>query len=223
MICDSNLATIQVFVKDLRSALDASNASESYVACPYDINELVTLSTTNVGVVLLIDKDSVTVLTQTGEQQKVKMSQVQGKMNTSRSITSDSSGNAVSVGDQIQVQSFRGEIKQRGNVMHIYKSFVFCRSKEHSENGGIFVAKANSLHVVNTRTSQPVQSNNSNGNNNVSILFFLEGIKFRDSGNPKQDSSEEEIHCLKSQSRLLRDRTKDISEFAKKSTMILRV
>lgn len=165
--------TIQVFVKDLRSALEVSNPTDAYVASLYDIGDLVLFSEMTVGVVLQLDKDAVTVIDQNNSVQTIKKSEIKSKMQTMRSIISDSQGNAVCFGDLIQVMGRHGEHVKRGSVVHVYRSFLFCKSNETNEHNGIFVAKGNNVNVVNAKTPQT----NTQGNQVCFLKLIIHGLR----------------------------------------------
>ncbi|KAJ3281515.1 transcription elongation factor spt5, partial [Borealophlyctis nickersoniae] len=144
LLSDSSQQPIQVFSKDLRSSTQVSTARP--VMSQYDVKDLVHLSPTEVGVVLKVELDSITVLTQFGTVQRVKPASIRGKRDSKRAITNDSVGHPISAGEGVQIiDPQHPEARKRGTVLHIYRTSVFVQSPEVTENDGIFVTRPSLL------------------------------------------------------------------------------
>lgn len=161
LLFDITQHIFETFTKNLRSARDVTNTTEVHTPSLYEINDLVSLSKgTEAAIVLKIDKVNLTVLTSDSFVKTVKPTEIISKINTKRSILSDSSGNAVCFGDQIIVTG-RNLDENRGTVVHLYKSVVFCQSKDKNDRNGIFVVRAGDITLLNAQ------------NNTHQVCFFI--------------------------------------------------
>lgn len=99
-----------------------------------------------VGVIVHVGRDRVSVLNTNGQVERVAVQQVKEKMRR-RQSTVESSGMAVSPGDMVEV--IEGPYaSQRGTVHFIYHDTLFLRSKQHLENSGVFVAKRTQVRLT---------------------------------------------------------------------------
>lgn len=145
---------MQVFSKDLKAAAEVSS-TQSFVS-QYDIGDLVTISPSEVGVVVKVEKDMITALNQYGILMKLTPQQIRGRRDSSRAVTSDKDGRPLTCADSVTVlDSLVGGVKKQARVLHVYRSFVFLQSRETPENSGIFVMSNSAVSVVNARSNRP--------------------------------------------------------------------
>lgn len=99
-----------------------------------------------VGVIVHVGRDRVSVLNTNGQVERVAVQQVKEKMRR-RQSTVEGSGMAVSPGDMVEV--IEGPYaSQRGTVHFIYHDTLFLRSTQHLENSGVFVAKRTQVRLT---------------------------------------------------------------------------
>ncbi len=77
---------------------------------------------------------------------RVNHMQILAKRDPKRAVTTDQNGEPIQANDAIQIRDpLRPENTKRGSVLHIYKSFVFIKSREIIENGGVAVTSNNNV------------------------------------------------------------------------------
>ena len=92
-----------------------------------------------------MDKDWVTVMNQWGNVSGVKPAQVNVRRMSKNAVTNDSRGNPIRSGDQIEIADNRNAHNgKRATVLHVFRSLLFCHSREMLEHGGVFVTRASS-------------------------------------------------------------------------------
>ncbi len=133
----------------MRAAAEVSTNNAS--TGQYDVQDFVTLSPTEVGVIIKCEKDAYAVLNQYGNIVKVSPQQVMNRRDSSRAFTNDRDGKPCTSSDSVMVLDPTG-VKKRANVLHVYRSFIFMQSREVLENNGIFVTVAANVSVVNARS-----------------------------------------------------------------------
>ncbi len=99
-----------------------------------------TRSIDEVGIILDVDKESLTVLNQYGTVVKVKHQEVRPRNEMNKAVASDRNGMLFSTGDQIQIVDGPPIVNlKRATVQYVFRKFVFLRSAEIAENKGIYV------------------------------------------------------------------------------------
>ncbi|KAI9100527.1 hypothetical protein DFS34DRAFT_489097 [Phlyctochytrium arcticum] len=148
LISDSTLKPIEVFAKDLGTVKDMATGGDR--TSPFDAGDLVFFFSGDAGIVISADQDVVSVLTQFNQVTKVQPQQIRNKRgNQSNAITNDTNGQAVSSGATVDiVDPEHPGSRRRGQVVHIFRSFVFVKSRETSDNAGYIAAKAHNVVVV---------------------------------------------------------------------------
>eukprot|EP00842_Homolaphlyctis_polyrhiza_P005098 jgi/Hompol1/558/HPOL_005353-RA len=145
---------IQVFSKDLRAASDISSSTKALSI--YEVGELVHLSPSEVGVIIKLEKDLIHILTQYGVVQRVKPQMIRNKRDSNRAVTSDANSQPITKGENIFINEPGSAMKKRGTVLHIYRTYVFYRSQDVGEHGGVAVAKNNHITIVGGRSAPSV-------------------------------------------------------------------
>ena len=98
------------------------------------------------GVIVKIDRDLLQVLDQNGSVRSMMPSQVMNKPDQHRfAVATDKDGSELRKDDVVREAGGEG---RQGNIIHIHRAFVFVRSKERTENAGIFVTRANTITTI---------------------------------------------------------------------------
>jgi len=142
VINDNGGKELRVFVSDLHPTTEISRGHDTLEG--YNLHDLVQLPSNEVGVIVRVGRNDLTVLHQEGDARVVNPSQLRGKRNrqSMRSMSLDNDGNHVGQGHIVQVISgphYKGE---RGTVRHVHRAFVFLHAPTVLENGGYFVVRS---------------------------------------------------------------------------------
>ncbi|KAJ3277095.1 transcription elongation factor spt5 [Terramyces sp. JEL0728] len=147
VLSDSTFQPIDVFTKDLRSVHEVTSIVPA--TSQFEAYDLVRLSPNEVGVVIKMDKDVITLLDPNGRITKVKPQQIRSKMDSSRAVTSDLNSRPVKAGDSVIVIDETSSNRKQASVLHIFRSYVFLKSRDVLENGGVFVSRSSSVALIN--------------------------------------------------------------------------
>jgi transcription elongation factor SPT5 len=147
LLADSTLLPIDVFAKDLKSAIEVATNLDAMSA--YDVKDVVQISPTELGVVVKVEKGMLSILNQFGVVVKLTPSQIRSKRDSSvKAVTSDISGKPISAGDTVYVMEQGSDVKKPGTILHIYRTAVFVHSGQVLENNGILVARNTALSLI---------------------------------------------------------------------------
>ncbi|VUG16949.1 DEBR0S1_29800g1_1 [Brettanomyces bruxellensis] len=113
----------------------------------FELHQIVRLNPTDVGLVIRVEKNALTILRTDGFTVRVEPEQIQSAVKLDRMTekTTDRFGNEVKVGDVIK--EIHGE-KRQGNVLHVFRTTLFVRSKSIVENSGLFVVDADTVQIL---------------------------------------------------------------------------
>lgn len=165
ILSDTTLDAIKVFSKDLRSATETTSVSTTLAE--YEINDLLQMSPTEVGVVTKIESGILQVLTQRGTLARIAPGNRVSKRDSSRNVTSDANGKPITQGDTVFYMDPRNpNSKKRATVLHVYHAQVFLQSREVIENNGVFVTKGTNISSQNSKLSNSTQSSPGGGSYN---------------------------------------------------------
>ncbi|KAB8337069.1 hypothetical protein FH972_021373 [Carpinus fangiana] len=143
LLSDATQAEITVFSKDLRAATDTVMGQASG---KYDLQDLVQLDPSTVGVVIKVDRESLRVLDQDGGVRTILPSQITDKIEKRKfAAATDREGSEIRNDDT--VKEYGGEQRQ-GRVLHIHRAYLFLHNRTQLENAGIFVVRATSVLTV---------------------------------------------------------------------------
>jgi len=163
---DINRREIQVFVSDTK--LSAKVATGTDAIGKYQLFDMVMIGTQNVGVIIRIDKESVTVLTNNGVAQDVKHQAMGMKRSSRQAVALDQNQNQLALEDLCRLEQGANKGKQ-GTVIHLFRSFVFLHAPDEVKNGGVMVAR--SRHVALLGGEKKNQADNWSFPNQVSALM----------------------------------------------------
>lgn len=143
LFTDQANTEITVFCKDLRKASDIGGQGS---LGQYSLLDLVQLDPTTVGCIVKVDRESVVVLDQNGENRQVTPSQITNKLPKRRTaVAADRTGAEVKLDDV--VREYGGQQRQ-GKIIHIHRSFLFLHSNDSNDNAGVFVTRASNVSTV---------------------------------------------------------------------------
>lgn len=147
-----NKNEVKVFASDCR--LCEKTATGVDTLGKYALGDMVMIGTQNVGVIVRIDKEAVTVLTNNGAAQEVKHQQLGLKRSSRNAVALDQNNNQLALGDLCKLEQGPNKGKQ-GTVLHLFRSFVFLQSQEEVKNGGVMVARSRHLALLGGKREQP--------------------------------------------------------------------
>jgi transcription elongation factor SPT5 len=131
---------ITVFSKDLREATDAGGGAAGNTL--FDVQDLVQLDPTTVGVVIRADRESIRIMDQNGSIMTRLPSQIQKAETRKNTVGTDKNGAEIHLGDVVRESS--GE-NRSGTILHIHRGYVFGHNKLGIENSGIWVNRATNV------------------------------------------------------------------------------
>ncbi|KAG7751862.1 hypothetical protein KL911_004440 [Ogataea haglerorum] len=150
LVSDQTKRDITVFPNYLMKSIDSSTNSTQTGA--FELFQLVKLNSQSVGMVIRTEKEVFTVLCTDGRVVKVEPKAIQSplELNKMTEKTTDRNGLEIAVGDIVKEVS--GE-RREGNIVHIYLSHLFLKSKNITENNGIIVVDATEVQTVSNKGS----------------------------------------------------------------------
>lgn len=142
-VTDGEKTHITVFSKDLREADDTGGTG---TLGQYSMLDLVQLDATAVGVVVKVDRETLTVLNQDGNTQHVRPTQIANIIPKRKLfVAADRNGSEIRHDDV--VKEYGGQQRQ-GKIIHIHRSWVWLHNNESRENAGVFVTKTSNITTV---------------------------------------------------------------------------
>jgi transcription elongation factor SPT5 len=111
----------------------------------YELYDFVTLNSNEVGVVIMVGTDQLSVLTQQDIVKNLKPMEIRGKANAAslRSQSVDHMLHEMHVGDTVTVME-GPFVKKVGTIKHIYKAIVWLHCDTYFKNSGIFPVRGRS-------------------------------------------------------------------------------
>ncbi|KAI0158333.1 transcription initiation protein [Xylariaceae sp. FL1272] len=146
LLTDQTNTEITVFSKDLREASDIAGQGS---LGQYSLLDLVQLDATTVGCIVKVDRESLGVLDQNGDNRQVMPSQIANKLPKRKlAVAADRNGSEIRPDDVVKEYSGMG---RQGKIVHIYRSYIFCHTHQTTENAGIFVARVSNVSTVSAK------------------------------------------------------------------------
>ncbi|KHJ40729.1 Supt5 repeat protein [Trichuris suis] len=142
LMSDLNMQELHVLPKDVQLCRDVATGVDSTGSCSYE--DLVQLDQQMVGVIIQIEKDYLNVLNMHGKVVRVKQQSLYGKKDTKFAVALDSDGNNICAGDAVNVID-GPHTGMKGDIKHVYRSYIFVHSKTFPRNGGLFVCRSRHL------------------------------------------------------------------------------
>ena len=150
LVSDQTKKDITVFPNYLVTSVDSSTTSSKIGR--FELHQMVHLNSHKIGMIIKVEKEVFTILCTDGRVLTLEPRNIMSALDVNRMTekTTDRNGLEIKVGDV--VREANGE-KRQGNIMHIYKSFLFLHSKTVYENTGIFVTDSNSVQTIANKGS----------------------------------------------------------------------
>lgn len=107
---------------------------------------IVMRSMATVACVTKVDRESLRVLDQNGNNRMIMPSQISNKITNRRNgVATDRNGSEIRVGDT--VKEVGGETRT-GVILHIFRAFAFLHNREQTENSGVFVCRTQNVATI---------------------------------------------------------------------------
>ncbi|GME87149.1 hypothetical protein B5S28_g384 [[Candida] boidinii] len=150
LVSDQTMNEINVFPNYLVKSTDTSTTSSKVGR--FELHQLVQINATTVGLIIKAEKEIFTVLCTDGRVINIQPSAIQSALDVNRNTekTTDKSGLEIKVGDVVKESS--GE-RREGSILHIYRNYLFLKSRTISENTGIFVINSYNAQTVSNKGS----------------------------------------------------------------------
>jgi transcription elongation factor SPT5 len=147
ILSDSDMRTLTVFTKDLKTATEITTGE--VVGSMYAEDDLVELGNSEAGVVLKVTKDNLTVLDQDGRIVNVRPQQVRPKTGDPKKVAAaDRNGLLFFAGHQVQIIDGPPIVlRKKATVLYVFRKHVFLKSLEIPENRGIYVTTTDHVAV----------------------------------------------------------------------------
>ncbi|KAK6197030.1 hypothetical protein LQW54_010946 [Pestalotiopsis sp. IQ-011] len=146
LLTDQSHTEITVFSKDLREASDIGGQG---ALGQYEMLDLVQLDPTTVGCIVKIDRESMVVLDQNGDNRQVLPSQIANKLPRRKmAVAADRNGAEIRLDDVVKEN---GGMARQGKIIHIHRTFVFCHTHATNENAGIFVSRVSNVSTISAK------------------------------------------------------------------------
>ncbi|EMR72712.1 transcription elongation factor spt5 [Eutypa lata] len=146
LLTDQTTQEITVFSKDLREASDIGGQGS---LGQYSLLDLVQLDPTTVGCIVKVDRESMVVLDQNGDNRQVMPSQIANKLPKRKlAVAADRNGSEIRPDDVVKEY---GGMGRQGKIIHIHRTTVFCHTNATNENAGIFVSKVSNVTTISAK------------------------------------------------------------------------
>ncbi|ODV85119.1 hypothetical protein CANARDRAFT_199008 [[Candida] arabinofermentans NRRL YB-2248] len=150
LVSDLTKKDITVFPNYLMKSTDSSTTSSQIGR--FELHQLVQLNSQAVGLIIKAEKEVFTVLSTDGRVLQVEPKSIQSALNMNKMTekTTDKNGLEIKVGDVVKETTSE---RREGNILHIYRSYLFLKSKVVAENTGIFVVSSTNVQTVSNKGS----------------------------------------------------------------------
>jgi len=146
LLSDQANTEITVFSKDLREASDSGGSGS---LGKYELWDLVQLDPSTVACIIKVDRESLVVLDQNGQNRMVIPSQISNRLEKRKNaVATDRNGAEIKMDDA--VKEYGGESRS-GKILHIHRSYLFLKSSEMTENAGVFVTRTTNVSSVSAK------------------------------------------------------------------------
>ncbi|KAK9426083.1 putative Transcription elongation factor SPT5 [Seiridium unicorne] len=146
LLTDQSHTEITVFSKDLREASDIGGQGS---LGQYEMLDLVELDPTTVGCIVKVDRESMVVLDQNGDNRQVLPSQIANKLPKRKmAVAADRNGAEIRLDDVVKES---GGMGRQGKIIHIHRTYVFCHTNTTNENAGIFVSRVSNISTISAK------------------------------------------------------------------------
>ncbi|XP_044014495.1 transcription elongation factor SPT5-like [Aphidius gifuensis] len=143
VLSDISIHEIEVLPQNLQLCGNVASGVDSHGQ--YQINDLVQIDAQTVGVIVRLERDCYHILSMYEKIIKAKPGSI-SKKHSYRKTALDCQQNSIQVKDIVKVIDgpHSGE---KGEIKHLFQSFVFLYSRTYVQNGGIFICKTRHLQL----------------------------------------------------------------------------
>ena len=162
LFSDLTMTEIKCFARDLKKGVESTASTGAFKKSGnYDILDFIQIDPHSVGVIVKIENDMYQVIDQNGMVRTLESLNelTQKKRDSRRAVALDFNSNQIKVGDNVRIVD--GEYKNRlGNVLHIFRSFIFVKSNEIITNCGVYVFRNSNIELVGANKNTAIQQPN---------------------------------------------------------------
>ncbi|KAJ1954177.1 transcription elongation factor spt5 [Linderina pennispora] len=167
MYADVTKQEIRVLAKDLRVSSDigsSTGGNKQGAMVGLDVHDLVFLEGNTVGVVLKVDRDTLTILDERNDTRTVGQQSVRPARSGFERTGVDFNGNPMRRGDVVRETN---GARRQGTVLQITRFVTFVLARDQASSGGVFTVRTRQLEAVNARknTLDPYATRNNRSSN----------------------------------------------------------
>ncbi|KAJ1944029.1 transcription elongation factor spt5 [Linderina macrospora] len=167
MYADVAKQEIRVLAKDLRVSNEIGSGTgggKQGAMVGLDVHDLVFLEGNTVGVVLKVDRDTLTILDERSETRTVGQQSVRPARGGFERTGVDFNGNPMRRGDVVRETN---GARRQGTVLQITRFVTFVLARDQTSAGGVFTVRTRQLEAVNARknTLDPYATRNNRAGN----------------------------------------------------------
>lgn len=148
VLTDTSVQEITVFSKDLREAAEAGGSDVK--ATKFDVQDLVQISATEVGIVIKSDMEAVRLLDENSSVISRLPSQLSKVEQRRNAVATDRNGSEIRVGDTVKESG--GENKT-GRILHINRGHLFLHDRTRLENSGLWTTRCMNVVTIASKAS----------------------------------------------------------------------
>ncbi|PRP82026.1 transcription elongation factor SPT5-like [Planoprotostelium fungivorum] len=143
---------IEVLAADVQKCTDV--ATGTVRLGNYELHDLVTISATQVGVIIQVDKESFGVLDNNNVVQHYSLQEIGSKRYIRDAVASDAYQRTITLGETVKIVDgmYKG---QQGVIKYLFKNMAFIYSREYLHNSGIFVVPSRTCASLNSANRRP--------------------------------------------------------------------
>ena len=153
VLTDTSMQEITVFSKDLREAAEAGGSDNKVTG--FDVQDLVQINATEVGIVIKADQEAVRILDENSSVITRLPSQLQQVEVKKNAVATDRNGSEIRVGDI--VREAQGENKS-GRILHIHRSHVFVHDRQKIEDAGLWTTRCMNVVTIASKANMTQSS-----------------------------------------------------------------
>ncbi|KAK5951721.1 transcription elongation factor spt5 [Knufia fluminis] len=153
VLTDTSMQEITVFSKDLREAAEAGGSDNKSTG--FDVQDLVQINATEVGIVIKADQEAVRILDENSSVITRLPSQLQKVEVKKNTVATDRNGSEIRVGDIIR--EAQGENKS-GRILHIHRAHVFVHDRQKIEDAGLWTTRCMNVVTISSKANMTQQS-----------------------------------------------------------------
>ncbi|KAK5090491.1 transcription elongation factor spt5 [Lithohypha guttulata] len=148
IITDTSNQEITVFSRDLREAAEAGGTEiKSHM---FDVQDLVQLNATQVGIVIRADLEAVRILDENSSVVTRLPTQLQKVEQKKNAVATDRNSAEIRVGDTVRESGGEGKT---GRILHIHRAHLFLHDRERMENSGLWTTRCMNVVTIASKAN----------------------------------------------------------------------